>query len=140
MLSFARQFEQSRRQHRITVPVPHALLDPERHALTVNVGHDLGHAQARAIGDAEAALYLTPGAASMRRATSLRARHDWRPARLVEDLRGRTRSRSSSVTVKKNRNAAMAALIEPALICCCAICSWYRRRSSLVGACCREGR
>jgi ferredoxin-NADP reductase len=42
---------------------------------------------------------------------------------LVTVLRGRKRSGRSSVTVKKNRSAAMAALIVPGLTCCCAICS-----------------
>jgi hypothetical protein len=34
--------------------------------------------------------------------------------------------------VKKNRSAAMAALIVEGLTRCCAIFSWNRRRSSLV--------
>ena len=42
---------------------------------------------------------------------------------LVTVLKGRTRSGFSSVTVKKNRSAAMAALIVRGLDCCCAICS-----------------
>ena len=41
----------------------------------------------------------------------------------VTILRGRTRSGFSSVTVKKNRSAVMAALIVPGLACCCAIWS-----------------
>ena len=41
----------------------------------------------------------------------------------VRHVRQWGRSGRSSVTVKKNRNAAMAALIDPGLICCCAIWS-----------------
>jgi hypothetical protein len=58
----AQQFEQLRREHHITIPLPLPLLDPESHALAVNVGHlqvrDFGHAQARALGDAERRLVL----------------------------------------------------------------------------------
>jgi hypothetical protein len=35
----AQQFEQLRRQHHVAIPLPLALLDPERHALAVDVGH-----------------------------------------------------------------------------------------------------
>jgi putative flavoprotein involved in K+ transport len=38
MPPLAQQFEQSRRQHHGAIPLSLALLDPERHALTVNVG------------------------------------------------------------------------------------------------------
>ena len=42
----AQQFEQLRREHHVPVPLPLALLDSQRHALAVNVGHlqvrDLG--------------------------------------------------------------------------------------------------
>jgi hypothetical protein len=41
----------------------------------------------------------------------------------VTILSGRTRSGFSSVTVKKNRSAEMAALIVEGLACCCAMCS-----------------
>ena len=59
------QFEQLRGEHDVAVPLPLALLDPERHALAVNIGHlqgyDLGHLQARAVGDAERGLVLEAG-------------------------------------------------------------------------------
>src|SRR5271170_1755080 len=35
----AQQFEQLRRQHHIAIPLPLALLDPEHHALAVDIGH-----------------------------------------------------------------------------------------------------
>ena len=36
---FAQQFEQSRREHHVPIPLSLALLDPQRHALAVNIGH-----------------------------------------------------------------------------------------------------
>src|SRR5271165_1292818 len=61
-----------------------------------------------------AALYFRPGAASRRRAASswlstTGALRGW-----FTVVRGRTRSGRSSVTLKKNRSAAMAALMDPA--------------------------
>jgi transposase len=51
----AKSSEQLRRQHHVAIALPLALLDPQRHALAVDIGHlqahDLGHAQARAVGD-----------------------------------------------------------------------------------------
>ena len=97
------------------------------HAPTVDVGHlqvrDLGHPQACAVGDAERGLVLEARAAWRRRATSSWLRTTGALRGLVTVLRGRTRSGFSSVTVKKNRSAAMAALIVPGQACCCAICS-----------------
>ena len=56
------QFEQLRREHRVAILAALALLDTEQHALAVDVVdlevRDLGHAQARAIGDAERGLVL----------------------------------------------------------------------------------
>ena len=53
----AQQFEQLGREHHVAIPLPLALLDPQRHALAVDIRHlqvrDLGHAQARAVGDAQ---------------------------------------------------------------------------------------
>ena len=85
---------------------------------------DLGHPQASAIGDAKRGLVLEArrGVEETRHLPSwLRTTGALRG--LVTVLRGRTRSGFSSVTVKKNRSAAMAALIVPGLACCCAICS-----------------
>src|ERR1700723_1896884 len=124
---FAQQFEQLRRKHHVAVPLPLALLDPQRHALAVDIRHlevrDLGHPQARAIGDAERGLYLRPGAASRRRATSSSLSTTGALRGLFTIVRGRTRSGRSSVTVKKNRSAAIAALMDPGLICCLAKCN-----------------
>ncbi len=43
----APQFEQSRREHDVAISLSLALLDPQRHALAIDVGylqgHDLGH-------------------------------------------------------------------------------------------------
>ena len=51
-----------RREHCVAIPAALALLDAEQHARRVDVidleVRDLGHAQARAIGDPSAALYL----------------------------------------------------------------------------------
>jgi hypothetical protein len=62
---FAQQFEQLRGEHDVAIPLPLAPLDPKRHALAVDVGHlqrhDLGHAQACAVGDGERGLDLEAG-------------------------------------------------------------------------------
>ena len=59
MPPFAQQFEPLRRKHHVAIPLPLALLDPQRHALAVDIEHlqvrDLGHAQARAEGVVSAA-------------------------------------------------------------------------------------
>jgi hypothetical protein len=85
----AQQFEQLRRQHHITIPLPFALFDPERHALTVDVGHlevrDLGHPQARAVGDAERVLVLEARRGFEETRHLLLAQNDRRLARLVHD-------------------------------------------------------
>src|SRR4051794_17513561 len=56
------ELEELRREHRKAIPSPLALLDPEQHALGINVAdlerYDLGHAQARAIGGAQGSLVL----------------------------------------------------------------------------------
>ena len=120
---FAQQFEQLRRKHHVAVPLPLALLDPQRHAVAVDIRHlevrDLGHPQARAVGDAERGFVL-----EARRgfeeiaATSSPLSTDRALRGLFTVVRGRTRSGRSSVTVKKNRSAAMAALMDPGLIGC----------------------
>ena len=55
----AQQGEQIRREHGVAIPAALATLDPDQHALAVDVGdlerRDLGHAQASAIGDRESA-------------------------------------------------------------------------------------
>src|SRR3954447_18909951 len=58
------ELEELRREHRKAVLASLALLDPEQHALGIDVAdlerHDLGHAQARTIGSAERRLVLRP--------------------------------------------------------------------------------
>ena len=71
----AQQLKQMRRKHHVAIFVALTLFDPDYHALAVDVGYlqrdHLGHAQS---GPDEAtlnaALYLSPGAASRKRATS----------------------------------------------------------------------
>ena len=77
---------------------------------------DIGHPEARA-GDAE-----RPCTCQARLGEDVLAQHDRRPARLVHGRQGSEDPRVER-TVKKNRSAAMAALIDPGLICCRAICS-----------------
>jgi hypothetical protein len=81
----AQEFGQPRRQHHRAVPLPLALLDPERHALPVDVGHlqvrDLGHPKARAVGDAERGLVLEARRGFEEARRFLRAQHHRRPAR-----------------------------------------------------------
>ena len=81
VLPLAQQFDQLRRQHDIAISLPLALLDPKRHALAVDVGHlqrhDLGHPQARAVGDAERGLFrlgrsAPPAIFSARSASAMR--------------------------------------------------------------------
>ena len=111
----------------VPVPLPLALLNSQRHALAVNVGHlqvrDLGHAQARAVGDAERGFVLAARRRFEETRHFLLAQHDRRLARLVH---GRQRANEVGPFERhgeKNRSAAMAALMDPGLICCCAICS-----------------
>jgi hypothetical protein len=84
---FAQQFEQLRRKHHVAVPLPLALLDPERHALAVDIGHlevrDLGHPQACAVGDAERGFVLEAQRGFEETRHFLLAQHDRRLARLV---------------------------------------------------------
>lgn len=61
----AQPFQQLRREHDIAVALALALFDAQGHALAVDIGnlerHDLGHAQSRAVGDAERGLVLQAG-------------------------------------------------------------------------------
>src|SRR5260370_29738031 len=58
------QLEQMRRQHDVAVFVALALLDPDHHALAVDVGylqcHYLGYAQSRPVGHTQSRLVLEP--------------------------------------------------------------------------------
>jgi hypothetical protein len=79
-------------EHHIAIPLSLALLDPQRHALTVDVGHlevrDLGHPQARAVGDAERGFVLEARRGFEEPRHLLLAQHDWGLARLVHDPQG----------------------------------------------------
>ena len=98
------ELEQLRRQHHVAIPLSLALLDPEHHALAVDVGHlqvgDFGHPEACAVGDAERGLVL-----EARRGLEERATSSW--LRTTGALRGSVtirrgeRDRLSSVRVKK---------------------------------------
>src|SRR5271165_4877513 len=80
----AQQFEQLRREHHVAIPLPLALLDPKRHALAVDLQvRDLGHPQARAVGDAERGLVLQAGRGFEQTRHLLLAQHDRRPTRFV---------------------------------------------------------
>ena len=83
---FAQELEQLRRQHHIAIPLSLALLDPERHAPTVDVGHlqvrDLGHPEAGAVGDAERGLVLEARRGLEETRHLLLAKDDRRLARL----------------------------------------------------------
>src|SRR5258708_18402486 len=60
----AQQLEQMRRQHHVSVFAALSLLDPDHHALAVDVGylqgHYLGHAQSRPVGHTQSRLVLEP--------------------------------------------------------------------------------
>jgi hypothetical protein len=61
----AQQGEQIRREHGIAIPATLATLDPDQHALAVDIGdlerRDLSHAETGAIGDREGRLMLEAG-------------------------------------------------------------------------------
>jgi hypothetical protein len=86
---FAQELEQLRRQHHVAVPLSLALLDPEHHALAVDVRHlqvrDLGHPEARAVGDAERGLVLEARRGLEEARHLLLAQDDRRLARLGHD-------------------------------------------------------
>ena len=83
----AQQFEQHGGEHRVTIPAALALLDPQHHALAVDVGHlqrgNLGYAQARTIGGAERGLVLDAGGGLQKARHLLGAQHHRQLARLV---------------------------------------------------------
>ena len=76
-----------RRQHHVAILAPLALLDTDQHALAVDVGHlqrhDLRHAQACAVGDAERGLDLEAGRGFEETRHLFLAQHDRRLARFV---------------------------------------------------------
>ena len=76
----AQKFKQHRGEHRVAILAALALLDPQQHALRVDVGHlqrgDLRHAQARTIGGAERGLVLDAGGGLQKTRHLLAAQHD----------------------------------------------------------------
>ena len=83
----AQKLEQQRGEHRVAIPAALALLDPQHHALAVDVGHlqrdDLGYPQARTIGGAERGLVLDAGGGRQKLRNLLGAQHQRQLARLV---------------------------------------------------------
>jgi hypothetical protein len=81
--------EELRGEHHIAMPLPLALLDPQRHPLAVDIGHlqvrDLRHAQAGAVGDAERGLVLETRRGFEQSRHLLLAQHDRGLARLVHE-------------------------------------------------------
>jgi hypothetical protein len=129
----AQQGEQIRREHGIAIPATLATLDPEQHALAVNVGHlerrDLGHAQARALGDREGRLVLEAGGRVEQSCDLVPAQHHGQVARMhcPDQLACQVRS-----VDRVNRNAEtmlfMVGVGTPRSRCSI----WNRRMSSAV--------
>ena len=96
-----------------------ALLDPDQHALAVDIVdlevRDLGDAQARAIGDAERRLVLDARRGLEQPGGLLDAQHLAQLAGCGRATSPRARSRRLSVTVRKKRSAETVLLIVPAL-------------------------
>ena len=89
-----------------------ALIDPQQHALAVDIAHlqarDLGHPQARAVRQPECRLVLRPRRRfeqphDLVRREPLGSLRGWRTS-----VRWRTTSGRPSVILKKNRSAATA--------------------------------
>src|SRR6202035_3497385 len=86
----SQQFEQMRRKHYVTVFVALALLDPDHHALAVDVGYlqrdHLGHAQSGPIGDTQCRLVFEPRRRIEKTRDFLRAQDHRQLARLMNKL------------------------------------------------------
>src|SRR5271156_3670659 len=130
------QFEQPRRQHGVAILAALALLDPQQHALGVDVADverdHLGDAQPGAIGGGECVLYFGPGAAWSSSGTSSTLstagrRRGWRT-----DVSRCTRSGRCNVTVNRKRRAETAVFMFDGCIPLCRWCSGKRRTSSSV--------
>ena len=82
----AQQFEQLRRQHGVAIFAALAALDPQQHALAVDVADlerdDLGDAQPGAVGGGERRLVLRPRRRLEQKRDLLGAQHGRQPARL----------------------------------------------------------
>src|SRR5271168_4430560 len=115
----AQQLQQLRREHHEAILLPLALLDAQQHALAVDIGDlqrdDLGYAQARAIGDAERRLVFDAGGGGEKSSHLLRLKTIGTLRGSLTNVRRRTRSSRSSVTLKKNRSATTVALMTPGL-------------------------
>ena len=83
----AQQFEQLRRQHGVAILAALALLDPQQHALGVDVADlerdHLGDAQTGAVGGGECRLVLRPRCRLEQQRDLLDAQHRRQPARLA---------------------------------------------------------
>jgi hypothetical protein len=128
------QLRQLWRQHGVAVYASFALLDPQQHALGVDVAdlkrHHLGDAKPGAVGGS--GCRLVPGAAGSRSAMSstlstVGSRRAWRTT-----VSRRARSGQSSAMVRKKRSAETALLILGGCMLMRVWCSWKRRRSSAV--------
>src|SRR6202022_4658639 len=87
----AQQLEQMRRQHDIAILAALALLDPDQHALAVNVGdlerdHFRG-AQTRSIGHAQGRLVFEPWCCIEQARHLFRAEHPRQYSRLMDESR-----------------------------------------------------
>ena len=82
----AQQGEQICREHGIAIPATLATLDPDQHALAVDIGdlerRDLSHAQASAIGDRESRLMLEAGGRVEQSRNLVPAQHHGQVARM----------------------------------------------------------
>jgi hypothetical protein len=106
----AQQLEQMRRQDHIAILAAFTLLDPDQHALAINVGnlerdHFLG-AQTRSIGHAQSRLVFESWCGIEQARHLFRAEHPRRSSRLMDELRVLDDGISlEGHPLKKNRSA-----------------------------------
>ena len=108
----AQDIEQQRRQHRLAILAPLALLDAEQHARAVNIGdlqrHDFGGPESRAIGDAQRRLVLGAGRRVEEAGDFILGQDRGQLPGLLDPEQRLRSSYRSSVMLKKNRSAVMA--------------------------------
>jgi len=123
-------------QHCLAVFTAFALLDPQLHALGVDIADlerdHLGDAQPGAIGGGECRLVLRPRRRLEQQRDLLDTQHGRQPARFAHDCEPPRKVGRSSVTVKKKRKAATALLMLGGRTPVCAWWCWKRRKSSAV--------